>query len=616
VAIHRCLAALLLASSVQACGGSGGSGSTPTPPTGANPCATALTAEAGDAAPIDGTLRANKRGAIDRDPRYNVIDHVSLHREVQEWRARRSVRTDRDRVPSSPGTATQGIQAPGTHTADIGEIAAIQDEGDLIAPPNSYDLRGLGVRFTRNGSGGFDVRRIDGGFRTTLGRQLTLSDDDSASAPSAFSFNFYGKGQTAVFVNSDGNVTFEEEDKASTDRNVARLLTGPPRVAAFLADLDPTAGGKIFVNAVSDQYTVTWCSVRGFDSTLAITTQLTLLPDGTVEMKYTEGTGLSNAVIGVSPGRTGTFTSVNLSDPGPTPGGSTAVGERFASRAQLDNVAVTKKFYATHPDDYDQLVIWSDATLVNDSFAYETTIANEIRGIGLTTFDASGDFGSAGRLRSLAVMDFLGKYPDDPAQKFLGENNTLSVLGQEVGHRWLAFLEFRDRNAARSDLLLGRDQAHWSFFFDSDASVMEGNDIEDLGGGSFRAIGAVSRYSLLDQYAMGLIPDSAVPSFFYVENPVNMSSTRTRESAPQIGVTFNGTRREVLIQDIVAIHGPRQPSAAEAAKVHRQAFIYVVSAGKTADPGQVEKLDRIRRQWEEFFLRATDGRMRAITALR
>ena len=28
---------------------------------------------------------------------------------------------------------------------------------------------------------------------------------------------------------------------------------------------------------------------------------------------------------------------------------------------------------------------------------------------------------------------------------------------------------------------------------DSDASVMEGNDIEDLGGGSFRTIGAVRR---------------------------------------------------------------------------------------------------------------------------
>jgi len=445
---------------------------------------------------------------------------------------------------------------------------------------------------------------------------LTLGDDDSASTPPSFTFNFYGRGQTAAFVNSDGNVTFEEEDKSSTERNVARLLTGPPRVAAFLADLDPTAGGKIFVNAAADQYTVTWCSVRGFDSARTISTQLTLLPDGTIELKYADAASITDAVVGVSPGRTGTFASVNLSDTGPSSGGSAAVGERFAARVQLDNVAVTKKFYATHPDNYDQLVIWTDASLVQNSFAYETTIANEIRGIGVDVYDASREFGSAGRLRSLAVMDWLGKYPEDPRAKFLGEINTVSVLGQEVGHRWLAFLEFRDRTGARSDQLLGRDQAHWSFFFDSDASVMEGNDIEDLGGGSFRTVDAVKRYSLLDQYAMGLVAEGAVPPFFYVESPTNMSTTRNRESAPQIGVTFNGTKREVLIQDIIAIHGPRVPAAANAPKEHRQAFIYITSAGKSAEPAQITKLDNIRRSWEEFFLTATDGRMRVITALR
>jgi len=619
----RGLAVVFLGFVLQACGGSG-TGSpaapSPTPPTTAtNVCSTALTTEAAAPAPVDERLRADKRLAIDRDPRYSVIDAVSLHKEAQGWRDMGA------RVPGAevPGAGLPGARVPGAQTqsgtgkaADIGEIAVVQDEGDLITPPNTYDLRGVGLRFTRNSAGGYDVRKITASFRTTIGRQLTLGDDDSTAAASSFTVNFYGRAQTAVFVNSDGNVTFEEGDKSSTERNVARLLTGPPRVAAFLADLDPTAGGRIFLNAASDQYTVTWCAVRGFDSARTITTQLSLLPDGSIEMQFADAASITDAVIGVSPGHTGTFTSVNLSDAGPSPGGSAAVGERFAARVQLDNVAVTKKFYATHPDNYDQLVIWSDASLVTNSFAYETTIANEIRGVGIDVYDASREFGSAGRLRSLAVMDWLGKYPDDPQTKFLGENNTLSVIGQEVGHRWLAFLEFRDRNGLRSDLILGRDQAHWSFFFDSDASVMEGNDIEDLGGGSFRTADAVKRYSLLDQYAMGLVAPASVPSFFYVEAPTNMSATRNRESAPQIGVTFNGTRREILVNDIIAIHGTRLPAAADAPKEHRQAFIYIVSAGRSAESSQVEKLDNIRRRWEEFFLSATDGRMRAITVLR
>ena len=156
-------------------------------------------------------------------------------------------------------------------------------------------------------------------------------------------------------------------------------------------------------------------------------------------------------------------------------------------------------------------------------------------------------------------MDWIGKYPEDPLQTFLGENNTVSVLGQEVGHRWLAFLEFRNHTGARSEALLGRDQAHWSFFFDSDASVMEGNDIEDLGGGSFRTTAAVQRYSRLDQYAMGLVSASQVPPFFYVDNPMNVADGRQADSAPRVGVTFNGTRRDVLIDDVIAINGPRVP---------------------------------------------------------
>ena len=151
---------------------------------------------------------------------------------------------------------------------------------------------------------------------------------------------------------------------------------------------------------------------------------------------------------------------------------------------------------------------------------------------------------------------------------------------------------------------------------DSDASVMEGNDIEDLGGGSFRTIGAVRRYSRLDQYAMGLLPASDVPPFFYVADPVNLSEQKDRESAPDIGVTFSGTRRDVLIDDVIAIHGPRAPTSAESPRVHRQAFLYIVSAGRAVDSGQVAKVDRIRQRWEEFFAVATENRMRAETRLR
>jgi hypothetical protein len=603
----RALLPVFVALGLAACGGSndgGGNGSdSPPPGTGApNPCATAPVET--DAGPgildADPGIRRRKTETIDRNPRWRVLDALWTHRQHADRRGPRSART----------------AASGPSSIDIGDIAVLQDEGDLIVAPNQLDLRGLGLRFTRNPSGGYDIARADSAFRSTLGTRLTLTDDDSAQVNVPFAFPFYGQTQSTAFVNSDGNITFEEEDRASDPRTVARLLTGPPRVAPFLSDLDPTTGsGRVFAHAAADQYTVTWCNVRGFDSLRTATLQVTLLPDGAIEMKFAEMT-LLDAIVGVSPGHTGVFTPADLSAPPPIAGGTGAVGERFAERAELDTVEVARKFYTSHSDEYDQLIIWTDAPLIQDAFAFETTVANEIRGIGLDLFDASREFGSGGALRSFAVMDFVGKYPDNPRQRFLGENSTVSVLGQEVGHRWLAFFEFVDHNGNRSDLLLGRGAAHWSFFFDSDASVMEGNDIQDLGGGSFRTVAAVERYSLLDQYAMGLVGPNDVPPFFYVESPVNVVPARDPDDAPRVDVTFNGTRREVLIQDIIAFHGPRVPSAGQSARIHRQAFVFVVGAGRSPDPAQVDKIDRIRREWETFFRQATDGRMRAETSLR
>lgn len=606
--MRRLLTAVAASLLVSACGGSSGppSESPPPPAVATDPCSTAsiLDADQPSTPPQEAPLRAPKSNPPDGNPRWRVLDALWTHRQANTGVEAGTL------VRRSPATA-------GVHAVDIGEIAVVPDEGDIVLPPNTFDLLNLGLRFTRNGSGGYDVRRFDASFRAGLGTRLTLTDDDSAMSTMQFSFPFYGQSHTVAFVNSDGNVTFEEPDKASTERNVARLLTGPPRVAPFLADLDPSAGsGRVFLNAAPDRYTVTWCGVRGFESERTTTTQATLLPGGVIEMVYGSTITLGEAIVGLSPGRTGDFRTVNLNDPGPTAGGPAAVGERFAQQPQLDVLALARKFYRSHPDNYDQLVFWTDAPLITNAFAYETTVKNEVTGIGLDTFDLAQDFGSAGRLRSLVVMDWLGKYPDNPAQRFLGENSTVSLLGQESGHRWLAFMEFRDHTGERSDAILGRDLAHWSFFFDSEASVMEGNDIQDLGGGSFRTAAAVQRYSLLDQYAMGLVPESAVPPFFYVENPVNMSASRTRESAPQTGVTFNGTRRDVLIQDIVAIHGPRTPRAADSPRVHRQAFVYVPGLGRAADAAQINKLDEIRRAWEGFFLQATEGRMSAVTRLR
>src|SRR5260370_16617792 len=98
---------------------------------------------------------------------------------------------------------------------------------------------------------------------------------------------------------------------------------------------------------------------------------------------------------------------------------------------------------------------------------------------------------------------------------------------------------------------------------------------------------------------MGLVPRSGVPTFFYVESP---NSPKVKTDAPAIGVSFTGTPRDVLIGDVIAIHGPRVPAAADSPRTFRPAFIYFVTTGRTTDPAQVAKLAKTPTQCAAYFL--------------
>jgi hypothetical protein len=593
---HRALFALAsLALLLSACGGSGGSPSggspvaTPTPgaPSAGNPCTAALAATGGVAA-SSGATPAPKHDGFGHDDRH-PRDLLALHL-----------------LPRGDGVSARALAPAAVRS---GDIAVLSDDGSLVVGANPFDLGGSVLRFDPNGQGGYDVRRGAGALRADLGRRLRLADDDTSEEGIPFAFPLYGAARTSAYVNSDGNLTFGEGDVATDARSLGRLLAGAPRVAPFFADLDPAKGGGIFVGAASDAFTVTWCEVPDFDDTGKVTAQASLLAGGSIEIRIDASTTLKEAVVALSPGATGAFAAVDLSAAtASAPGGASAVGERFAAQASLDLVAAARGFYAGFGDAYDQLVFFTDTRVTEPgTFAFESTVRNAVSGIGQELIDVGGAYGSASRLASVVLMDDLGKYPANPIENVNGDNTTLSLLAHETGHRWGATLRFRDASGARSDALLGRQLAHWSFFFDSDASVLEGNDIEDRGGGSFRTVGTSQRYNAFDLYAMGLLAEGEVPPSFYVESP---SGTGQRpDSAPRNNVSFTGTRRDVAIADVVAAMGRRDPPASRAPRVHRQAFVYVVSAGRSADPAALAKLEGFRRAFEPFFASATGGRM-------
>ena len=497
-------------------------------------------------------------------------------------------------------------------TEAVGDIAVLADDGTLLTRPNPVDVDGSGIRFTAVGKTGFSIASAGVSVADPPpGTKLDLGDDDVQAVNFArgFKFSFFGKKYTSMLVHSDGNITFGTPDASSTERSVQRFLNGPPRIAPFFVDLNPETAADdagVFVSATKSLTTVTWYRLPQFGTSLLSTFSVALEKNGRITMAFGE-LEAEEAVVGVAPGDGGSFKLVDYQSdlPASIKG---AVAEQFATRSGIDDLAIANMFFSGFADDYDHLVVWLDfpqTLLGGGAFAYEFGIKNEIRGIGQQIFDAGREAGSRGRLRSFVQMGSLSKYRSNPDETFLGTNTTMDVLGQETGHRWLAFLRVHD---ASNPALLGRALSHWNFNFDSDGdgprggSDMEGTNIRDNGDGSFTSVAATDGFSPLDLYVMGLLPASEVPDMFYVGN-----SDVDPSSAPAIGTTIRGTRENVSINDIIRAEGPRVPSSASAPKSFRMAFILVTKEGEAPQPGSIEKMERFRARWVDYFREATHG---------
>lgn len=122
------------------------------------------------------------------------------------------------------------------------------------------------------------------------------------------------------------------------------------------------------------------------------------------------------------------------------------------------------------------------------------------------------------------------------------------------------------------DALLGRgneingmtvNRAHWSYFFNTGGSPMEGNLWTEISPGEFRTERPSFRFSDFDLYNMGLVPASAVRPTFLIANATQLPRNVDRDTAPEYSgrqVTIRGRRVEVSIDDIIAANGRRSPA--------------------------------------------------------
>ena len=113
-----------------------------------------------------------------------------------------------------------------------GNIVLLEGDRSIISDPNPFDLRGRSLTFTPSrDETRYLVGRSGSVIEPMMGDVVRLGDDDTREIILPFEFPFYGNRTDRLFLNSDGNLTFLNGDKASTERSLQRFLSGPPRIA-------------------------------------------------------------------------------------------------------------------------------------------------------------------------------------------------------------------------------------------------------------------------------------------------------------------------------------------------------------------------------------------------
>ncbi len=396
---------------------------------------------------------------------------------------------------------------------------------------------------------------------------------------------------------------------------MGRFTGGPPRIAGLFDDLDPSVSRNgVYVLSDAGRFIVSWVAVPEFSDTgggALHTFQIRLYPDGRVELAYSGNPFATTAVVGIAPGGskgpTSVISFVN------TPQGQEfagAIAERFSSALELDIMAAIQKFYQNHEDAYDYVVLFNKLGIPDSpgSVASERTARTHWTGNGDEPIDVGAWYGSPARLASVINMGPLSQYPDDLNGSMVvrPEDTPLSILAHEAGHLFLAFASVPDPRAPYGRPMLGGGGVHWSFNFNSDASLVEGNRIQDSGSGvspRFLTTGSAKGYSPLDQYLMGFrAADDVPPShdlFFVTGSPYPNSRL------PRTGVGFNGERRNVFMDELIDAVGRRTPDHTMAQRRFRFAFILLVKTGEQISDADQQKLNNFRAAFETYYQAAS-----------
>jgi hypothetical protein len=269
-----------------------------------------------------------------------------------------------------------------------------------------------------------------------------IADDDSVAFAfsNGFKFPFFGQTYDKVFVNSDGNLTFGRAEFASTERDLKRFTSGPPRIGALFSDLNPEQAGEVLFSQRENSVTFTWMNVPEFSSSKTLSAadgnqfSVTLFINGDIKVKYgnLKVTRSENeeevAVVGVTPGGGAAAQQVDLSQNSQlTYGGTTGIAQLFVNSI---NLAGKELFFQSGsgalPRQRTLIYPFSQQTREFFTGIAISHSGSETANLNLTGFNASGN-SFASVQRSIAGTTQLAALVND----------LMGIAGTEVPAGWI-----------------------------------------------------------------------------------------------------------------------------------------------------------------------------------
>ena len=173
---------------------------------------------------------------------------------------------------------------------------------------NTPDLSGLDLTFLPASPTQYVA--LQGIFPTYFAgfsNNLNMTDDQSLAVVLPFPFPYDGANITDIYVSSNGFLSLGTTDPGNgcCTGIAGTLLSGPPRIAGFWADLYPPGGGGVYadLDPVSGDFVVTWDQVPEYLAGPPQTFQIALSPSGVFTMRWVNVSAASHTfLVGYSGG--------------------------------------------------------------------------------------------------------------------------------------------------------------------------------------------------------------------------------------------------------------------------------------------------------------------------